>query len=378
MRSNGETSQETDPEISDTAALAAVLRQALAGERRPSGPQDPQVQKLVFLGLMRATAAGFEPVDPGEARRVMARAVVEEMVERSAFYAQVLGVLDGVPEVRLPAAPVAEEAVPGIGYVHGLREIGKTVNSEVGRATQEILTAQPGGGRNPETLESVIKLTRDVLARGVRMRTIYQHSSRFDEPTKEYVRRISESGAEIRTLDEFFDRLIIVDQSVAFIPSVRDRTSALRVTEPGLVQFLIDLFDRNWVRAAPYSFVPTHAASAVRDVGPSIRTAIIKMLVDGLQDKTIAKRLGISLRTIQGHVAAIRAEYGASNRTQLGYKLALEVSQLTAEQLAEADAALVDREAVDPEDEGAETGSAPSDGADAGDPEPVTAAESAE
>jgi hypothetical protein len=91
MRSNGETSQETDPEISDTAALAAVLRQALAGERRPSGPQDPQVQKLVFLGLMRATAAGFEPVDPGEARRVMARAVVEEMVERSAFYAQVLG-----------------------------------------------------------------------------------------------------------------------------------------------------------------------------------------------------------------------------------------------------------------------------------------------
>lgn len=184
------------------------------------------------------------------------------------------------------------------------------------------------------------------------MRTIYQHSSRFDEPTKEYVRRISESGAEIRTLDEFFDRLIIVDQSVAFIPSVRDRTSALRVTEPGLVQFLIDLFDRNWVRAAPFSFVPTHAASAVRDVGPSIRTAIIKMLVDGLQDKTIAKRLGISLRTIQGHVAAIRAEYGASNRTQLGYKLALEVSQLTAEQLAEADAALVDREAADPEEDG--------------------------
>lgn len=331
-----------DPGVIAVDALAAVLRGMLAGNGKPLHPQDPAVRQLMFLGLLRTTADGFEPLDPRSARRSLAHSVIDELVERATFYSKVCSVLDAVPEDEGPAVPEPDAesiAGGGITYVHGIAEISKSVNAEVTRASTEVITAQPGGGRNPETLESVIKLTRDVLARGVRMRTIYQHSSRFDEPTKEYVRRITEAGAQIRTLDEFFDRLIIVDKRIAFIPSVRDRTSALRVTEPGLVHFLIDLFDRNWLRAAPYSFVPTHAASAVRDVGPSIRTAIVKMLVDGMQDKTIAKRLGISLRTIQGHVAAIRAEYNASNRTQLGYLLALEVNRMNSEELSEGDAA---------------------------------------
>jgi DNA-binding CsgD family transcriptional regulator len=344
MRSrDGVASQDNGTDTGDTGeidvtALAAVLRGMLAEGRKPLPPQDPAVRHLMFLGLLRATAAGFEAVDLHAARQLLAHSVIDELVERATFYARVAAVLDAVPEDEGSAAPEpGAEAGEGGGitYVHGIAEISKSVNAEVTRATTEVITAQPGGGRTSETLDSVVKLTLDVLARGVRMRTIYQHSSRFDEPTKEYVRRITEAGAQIRTLDEFFDRLIIVDKRIAFIPSVRDRTSALKVTEPGLVHFLIDLFDRNWLRAAPYSFVPTHAASAVRDVGPSIRNAIVKMLVDGMQDKTIAKRLGISLRTIQGHVAAIRAEYNASNRTQLGYLLALEVNRMNEEQVSE-------------------------------------------
>ena len=57
--------------------------------------------------------------------------------------------------------------------------------------------------------------------RGVRMRTLYQHSARHSPATREYVADIVARGAEVRTLDEFFRRLIVVDRQVAVVPGLR-------------------------------------------------------------------------------------------------------------------------------------------------------------
>ncbi|WP_425428440.1 LuxR C-terminal-related transcriptional regulator [Streptomyces violens] len=42
----------------------------------------------------------------------------------------------------------------------------------------------------------------------------------------------------------------------------------------------------------------------------------------GYSDKRIARRLGISERSLQGHIAAMKQELGAHTRVQLGYLLA--------------------------------------------------------
>lgn len=58
-------------------------------------------------------------------------------------------------------------------------------------------------------------------------------------------------SVEARTLDEVIDRLILFDRKVAFIPANADRTMALELRHPGLVHYLVTVFERLWRLAIP-------------------------------------------------------------------------------------------------------------------------------
>lgn len=208
-------------------------------------------------------------------------------------------------------------------YVSGLQEINRAIHKELNGARREILTAQPDGPRPDGVLQDALDAVRRQLAAGVAMRTLYQHSTRFDEPTKKYVRAVTGYGVPVRTLPEFFERLIIIDRAIAFIPGSMDRTTAVLVREPAVVGFLTDVFEREWDRAEPYPFIPVRAAEAASEVIPAMRESIRKLLIEGRSDKEIARRLGLSLRSLQAHVARLKEDHGAQHRLQLGYLMAL-------------------------------------------------------
>lgn len=210
-----------------------------------------------------------------------------------------------------------------LGYLYGLHEINREIVRAVSAARNEILTAQPDGARPSEVLAEAYENVRDLVDSGVTMRTLYQHSARFDEATKSYVRKITAHGAEVRTLDEFFDRLIVIDRAVAFIPVSEDRTVAMKVTEPGVANFLADVFERAWSRAKTFPFLPTNAAQAAKNVIPPLHRSIQRLLVEGNSDRAIARRLGISVRSLQEHIGRIKQNLGAKNRLHLGYLLGL-------------------------------------------------------
>lgn len=205
-----------------------------------------------------------------------------------------------------------------IRKIHGLSTIGQAIDDALSGSQREILTAQPDGPRPREVLDDALEGVRRHLAAGVAMRTLYQHTTRFDEATKEYVQEVTKLGASVRTLDEFFDRLIIVDD-VAFIAANADRTSAVAVSEPAVVSFLRDTFNRSWDRAKPFPFVPNHAAMAAREVMPAMRDSIKRLLIKGYPDKQISRRLGISERSLRSHIAGMKREIEAHNRMQMGY-----------------------------------------------------------
>ena len=58
-------------------------------------------------------------------------------------------------------------------------------------------------------------------------------------------------AVEARTLDEVIDRLILFDRTVAFIPANTDRTLALELRHPALVEYLVTVFERLWRLAIP-------------------------------------------------------------------------------------------------------------------------------
>ena len=47
------------------------------------------------------------------------------------------------------------------------------------------------------------------------------------------------------------------------------------------------------------------------------QNAVAEMIAEGYCDKAISNRLGLALDTVRKHGMAIRAHYGASNRTQV-------------------------------------------------------------
>lgn len=220
------------------------------------------------------------------------------------------------------ASPEAAEAPGRIRYVEGRGAVQDAINEELSRAKREILTAQPDGPGPGATLDEAFATVRDPLARGVAMRTLFQHSARFSEPAKRYVQKVLAYGVEVRTLPEFFDRLIIVDGEVAFIPGGEHRHSAALIQDSAVVAFLSDVFERAWVRAERFPFRPVRAADAAGEVVPDMRQAIKALLIEGRSDKAIARRLGMSLRSVQGHIASLREQYGAQHRFQLGYRMA--------------------------------------------------------
>lgn len=117
----------------------------------------------------------------------------------------------------------------------------------------ELLTAHPGGRRPEEVLLKALPRTLEAHRKGVKQRTLYQHTVRAHGPTLDYIKQVTDLGVEVRTVDEVFDRMIICDRALAFIPDMgKDHgTHALKVTDPGVVHFLVSAFEYAWERAKP-------------------------------------------------------------------------------------------------------------------------------
>lgn len=201
--------------------------------------------------------------------------------------------------------------------LHG-EAINPFIASVVADAEHELLTAQPQAGRSAAALAVAAQRDIAALERGVRMRTLYQHSARRSRITHRYVAAVSERGAEVRTLDEFFNRLIVVDRRIAVIPGHEGLHVALAVREPSMVAYLVDMFERTWEHGRPFA---NEGSTVTRDIAAEQRAMTIRMLIAGHADPVSAKRLGVSPRTYAAYVADLKGEFDAQTRFQLGYEM---------------------------------------------------------
>lgn len=289
------------------------------------GSQDPRLQDgsehrpaldmLIDLGLLtRDPSSGqYVAADPATAQSHVVAPLGQrgaELLNESARWSQAFGHLAQTWR-RYPAAtqgPFVE--------LHG-EAIRVFLSSIVADAESELITAQPQTGRADE-VKVAIKRDVEALGRGVKMRTLYQHAARRQSATHKYVAAVTQLGAEVRTLDEFFNRLIVVDRRVALIPGHQGLRVALAIREPSLVAYLVDVFERAWERGRPFT---NKDSRMMRDIAAEQRAMTIRMLIKGHADPASAKRLGVSPRTYAGYISDLKLEYDALTRFQLGYEM---------------------------------------------------------
>lgn len=281
-------------------------------------PRRPAFDLLVELGLVREASddGRWVPEDPSTVQsRVVAPLSLEgaRLLSESSQWANSFSALSQA--WRKSAA--AETRGP-FTYVHG-KAIDPFIAGLVAECQEEVLSAQPlTGHARGALLERAIQTDRDLLKRGAKLRSLYQHAARRSEGSKQYVAAVSPLGGEVRTLDEFFNRMIVFDRRVAIIPSPEGTTVALAVREPSVVAYLVDVFDRHWERARPFT---NQDSTVVKGIAAEQRAMTMRMLIEGYSDPVSAKRLGVSPRTYAAYVADLKDEFDAETRFQLGYTI---------------------------------------------------------
>lgn len=171
------------------------------------------------------------------------------------------------------------------------------------------------------------RVQRQTRMRGVSYRGIVDSEFLALPGAVQRVRGEIKAGEELRVFPYLPFKMILSDRRVACIPLKLDQSDGplLLVRSSALVDALYALFEILWERSAPMAFTRAGAL----DVGvaasrlPEVAAELVPLLAAGFNDKAIAAELGLSMRTLNRHIAGLMRSLNARSRFQVGWIAAL-------------------------------------------------------
>ncbi|MCA1983357.1 helix-turn-helix domain-containing protein [Nocardioides nematodiphilus] len=248
--------------------------------------------------------------------------VIERAADRArSAYEQLLSVSRAVPHLVADGEQAqrprgADYTEPIDGEVTHSGSVGETMAGLIQRTSGSIRWLRPDQWTQPWE-EDLKDLLAAEISRGRSVRGIYPVRALTDAPA--VIQARGGIGEEIRLLPEVPTRLLVIGSSHALVPEPLGNiqtTPRILVRQQGLVQGFAMLFDQLWSRASP---VEEYARGAK---GTEERRQLLQQLAHGAQDEQIARRLGLSLRTVRRRVAELLEELGADSRFQAGVEAA--------------------------------------------------------
>jgi DNA-binding CsgD family transcriptional regulator len=203
-----------------------------------------------------------------------------------------------------------------IDIIESIDQVRLMLSEMARNCTVEVFSAHPRIF-SQQAIEVALPNDLNLVKRGVRMRSLFQHPVRVNTPMREMLAQLGHAGAEIRTCDEIPDRSIIFDREIAVIPAQCGSGGAVVIREPATVDFIYRRLELSWSSAVPYDSDPAGSLGYGR-AGEDLKRSIIHMLAAGAKDEMIARRLSLSLRTCRRHIAEIMEDLNASSRFQAG------------------------------------------------------------
>jgi DNA-binding CsgD family transcriptional regulator len=157
------------------------------------------------------------------------------------------------------------------------------------------------------------------MAAGVAYKVLYHRAVYDDTELFASMTRMIEHGEDARVLADHPVKLLIGDDRTALLIPEPERVGAegsLVVHASGLLAAFSGLFDTLWTLGVPVS-----AAAPAVQLSEKDRT-IITLMAAGLTDEAIARRLGLSRRTVVRRIAVLLDRLGATTRFQAGVQAA--------------------------------------------------------
>ena len=161
----------------------------------------------------------------------------------------------------------------------------------------------------------------DQLGQLLEERTIYDRQRMEDPEEAERVSALAELGQLVRISHVPLPmRSVLVDESYAVLPLTADDTGeagAIIVHSSSIVGALGALFEEIWRRSSPLGSASRHDNGDVTPPVSSDDLALLDLMLLGLTDEALARRLGVSARTVRRRVSAMQDRLGVTTRYQL-------------------------------------------------------------
>jgi DNA-binding CsgD family transcriptional regulator/sugar-specific transcriptional regulator TrmB len=207
-----------------------------------------------------------------------------------------------------------------IECLDGIDAIRNRIDELAASARSEI-AAFSMGIQSSDTIEAGRLVDQDALERGLRLRSIYLQSIQNHPPSKAHAQWLVEQGAEVRTAPILPLRMVIFDRSTALLPVDPElsRAGAVLLSGKGPLTALLHLFEQTWEMAIPLGDpAPPVAGEGFDDTDRTV----VKLLGEGLTDEAVARKLGVSLRTVRRMMARLMRQLGTKSRFETGVSAA--------------------------------------------------------
>lgn len=204
--------------------------------------------------------------------------------------------------------------------VEGTTNIAAALEDAAQQAHDEVVSLHPGRGVPEHMVEEGLSRDRRALRRGVAMRTVHLASSAAQPHMGAYLRELQKAGGRVRTAVTLPHRLIVVDRHLAIVPATGSdgQQAAVVVYDPYLVEVFRSQFEYAWAQAAAFDTGARSAVAEVPEGRPDRRQrAVLRLLAEGLTDEAVARRLGVSDRTVRRMVNDLTSTLGATSRFQV-------------------------------------------------------------
>jgi hypothetical protein len=293
-------------DVVDTAAL-----------EREFGPEEAQrvVRKLSEALLLRPVPGGMAVLRPDVAASTIIHPLETTIREAQRRIDQISGDFDRVMAVYRSTVEKRNQQEGLLDTVTDPATSRALVRERIAGARREVLLMCGTDPESEHRFELIPAVDGMPAQPGVRLCVLHQHAARYQPAVQDHAAFISSAGGQVRTIEKLWNHICIIDQETVFL---FDNSGVVSVSQPTVAAAVTALFEQIWCQARPFhgNFVSRSEGVQLRE---DVQRAIVYFLAEGLRDESIARRIGVSVRTCRRHIAELLEEMGAESRFQAGY-----------------------------------------------------------
>jgi DNA-binding CsgD family transcriptional regulator len=277
-------------------------------------------RRLAALGLIQPSpGGGWVAISPESAADALLAPMEQDILQRRIAMAATRERLHALSGDYLEARSL-RSARTSIELVREIDNIRAVIDDLARTATASLDVLVPGGAQSEDAIRAALPLDLDLLARGVRIRALFQHGARRHRATALYMARIHGAGARVRSTGVLPSRMQVYDGDCAVLPldPLEPASGVAVVRDPAVLSFLGQLFAQLWSEGVEFE----EDAEPEGDEPSGLQREVLRLMAAGRTNEEIAQRLGISQRSVSRAVARLMDRLEAANRFQAGVRAA--------------------------------------------------------